>query len=99
MTDERILQEAIARCVSILVFYHNCERTRDSLARAGSEIRAVANQFPTLEISPEEVERKITDSVREEMVLRYGHEVGPRISAQFADAFEGSLAGVRLVNV
>jgi len=91
MTDERLLQEAIARCVSIMVFYHNCERTRDSLARARSEIRGIARQFPTLGLTHHEIERTVTDAVREEMVTRFGHEVGPRLSDQFAEAFEDSV--------
>ncbi len=41
MTTQRQIQEAIARCVSLLVFYHNGEKMTEIRGLITAEIRAV----------------------------------------------------------
>ncbi|HEV3168053.1 MAG TPA: hypothetical protein VGZ22_28885 [Isosphaeraceae bacterium] len=39
-------------------------------------------------MGPDEIETMLGQPVREELVTRYGHEVGPRLSTAFLQAFE-----------
>jgi hypothetical protein len=87
MTDERQLQEATARCVGVMVFYQHSERTRDSLARMGSEIRQVAERIAGMGLTEDKIEREVVRTVEFELMARYGHELGPRIVADFLDAY------------
>jgi septal ring factor EnvC (AmiA/AmiB activator) len=87
--DDRQLQEAVARCVSAVVFYHTSERTRESSARMASEIRATAKQASAMGLPAGEADGRIARPVEGELMARYGHEVGPRAVAEFIAAFEG----------
>jgi hypothetical protein len=87
MTNERQLLEAIARCVSIMVYYHNSERTRDSQARMAAEVRGVARQVAEMGVPVEEVDRRVGRPVELELMARYGHELGPRMVADFKTAY------------
>jgi hypothetical protein len=85
MSIQRQFQEAVARCVSIMVFYHNSERTPDSLGLMRSEIREVAGLIAAL-ARPDEDPYQVDLPVEGELMARYGHEVGPRLFADFRDA-------------
>lgn len=87
MSDERQLHEAIARCVAIMVFYKNGERTPDSPARMAAEIRAVAGQVTGMGWPEGEAEWRVVRPVERELMARYGHELGPRIVADFVNAY------------
>ena len=53
MSIQRQFEEAVARCVSIMVFYHNSERTPDSLGLMTSEIQGVAGMISAMPGSDE----------------------------------------------
>jgi hypothetical protein len=86
MTDERPLQEAIARCVSIMVFYKHSDRTPRSLGLMTAEIRTVARTVEGMANS-DVGELAVDRQVESELMARYGHEVGPRLLADFMDAY------------
>jgi hypothetical protein len=83
MTDEQQLREAIARCVSIMVFYHHSERTPESAARMAAEIRGVAQEVAGMGVSGDEADRRVFRPVETELMVRFGHELGPRVVAEF----------------
>jgi hypothetical protein len=87
MATEREIQEMIARCVSIMVFYHNSGKTAHSEDQMAAEIGAVAHsvkQWP----SGNDPCGRILDSVNAEMIVRYGSELGVRLDGEFYKAFE-----------
>jgi hypothetical protein len=42
MATERQIQEAIAQCVSAMVYYHNCDRSQETEDQMVAEIQVVA---------------------------------------------------------
>lgn len=80
MTDERQLQETIARCVSILVFYRNTEQTPDSTDRMAAEIRSELREFAGMKT---EVDRLVFRPIELELMARFGPEMGPRVVSEF----------------
>ncbi len=88
MATDREVEEMIARCVGIMVFYRNSGKTTQSNRRMVAEVRAVAGCVK--EWHPADgVVRRILDSVKAEMIVRYGHELGVRLDGEFYTAFEG----------
>ncbi len=86
MMTARGFQEAVARCVSILVFYQNSERTPHSPGLMRSEIRAVAAMIAATARPGEDPDR-VDLPVRAELVARYGPELGPRLFENFLEAY------------
>ena len=80
MTDERQLRETIARCVSIVVFYHNTERTPDSAERMAAEIRSVARAVAGM---GDEADQLVFRPIEIELMARFGPELGPRVVSEF----------------
>ncbi len=88
MATDREVEEMIARCVGIMVFYRNCGKSTQSKTRMAAEIRAVASCVK--EWHPAHgVVVHILDSVKAEMIARYGHELGVRLDGEFYRAFDG----------
>ena len=92
MTTERQVQEAIARCVSLMVFYHNGEKTTKTRGLLTAEIRAVGESVRGLDFGDETSGQGILRLVESELRDRYGTEGGGRINAEFARAFDGFAA-------
>jgi len=87
MTTQRQYQEAVARCVSIMVFYHNGERTSSSLRRMRSEVKDVAGTVAGM-AQPDEDPYRVDLHVEGELVARYGQELGSHLFADFQKAYE-----------
>jgi hypothetical protein len=90
MATERQVQETIARCVALMVFHHNCERSQEARDRMIAEVQIIAGFVEELGFSRSGVDWRIMRPIEAELLARYGHEVGPRLFAMFADAFEDS---------
>ena len=88
MATDREVEEMIARCVGIMVFYRNSGKTTQSKGQMAAEIRAVAGCIKEWH-SADGVVGCILDSVKAEMIARYGHELGTRLDGEFYKAFEG----------
>jgi hypothetical protein len=89
MATERQIQEMIARCVSVVVFYQNGEMTAKTKAMRADEFRTVAGRVRELGLSPGATEERILCPLEAELIARYGPEAGRRLNAEFLKAFEG----------
>ena len=90
MATERQIQELIARCVSIVVFFHNSPKTSKMRTMMVAEVQAVARSAEELGMGDRAKDERILLSVESELLARYGQEVGRRLNAEFARAFRGS---------
>src|SRR4051794_22327232 len=72
MATERQVQEAVARCVSGLVFYANSGRTRRDKGVMADEARAAARLAASWGLSGRAAEDSFLGPVEAEMVARYG---------------------------
>lgn len=88
MTTQRQIQEAIARCVSLLVFYYNGEKTTKTRGQITAEIRAVGESVRGLDFGDETSGAGILRLVESELRDRYGTEGCGRINAEFSRAFD-----------
>lgn len=89
MVTDRQIQETVARCVSTMVYYHNCERSRKAVEQMTVEIQLIAGFVGESGFNVAEINSRIFRPVEVELIVRYGHEVGPRMLAEFIEAFEG----------
>ena len=90
MATERQIQETIARCVSIVVFFHNSPKTLKMRTMMVAEVQAVARSVEELGMGGMATDERILLPVEAELIARYGQEVGRRHNAEFARAFQGS---------
>ncbi len=88
LSTERQVQEIITHCTSILVAYHNGERTPEATAMMVTKVQAVAIWVDELDFSIGETDEQVLRPVEAQLLARYGHEAGVRISLEFLDAFE-----------
>jgi hypothetical protein len=91
MLSDRQRSQAISRCVSAMIFYHDASRSGEVVRWVVAEIRAIANEVAGWGIDGEETYRSILRPVEDDLILRFGHEVGPRLSHKFIDDFEAEL--------
>jgi hypothetical protein len=92
MTQARVLDQIVTGCVAVVVFYHYQERTRATEAAMAQEIQALGEVISGMGLPEVVIERRVIRPIERELISRYGHEVGPRISSQFIDAFhEGTI--------
>ena len=96
MATERQIQEMIARCVSIVVFFHNSQKTPKMRAMMASEVQAVARSVEEAGLGGMAADERILLPVESELLARYGQEVGRRLNAEFARAYKGSAMPVLL---
>ena len=89
MATEREIQETLARCVSIMVFYHQGNRSNNSRDLMVAEVQTLAAWVGDLGLDDGVVTDHILRPMETEMLARYGPEVGPRLAAAFRGAFEG----------
>jgi hypothetical protein len=90
MSNERQVRETVARCVSIIVYYHNCGRAPKTTTAMIADVRAVADLVARLELGTDEIDELILRPVEAELRARYGHELGFRLNNEFVGAFEGT---------
>lgn len=91
MPTDRMIDEMIARCVSVMVCHHNMKQCPETTGRMREEVRTIARAVASWRLDVDE-SSVILPSVRHELRVRYGRETGYRIYAEFADAFESILA-------
>ena len=89
MASEREVQETIARCVAIAVYYHGAARTGETSDRMTSEVRANALRLGEMGVSATDARSRIVEPVRQELVARFGPAEGAKIAREFAAAFAG----------
>ncbi len=94
MATERQIQETIARCVSIVVFFHNSRKTPKMRTMMVAEVQAVARSAEELGMGGTATDERILLPVESELLARYGAVVGRRLNAEFAKAFKGSAVPV-----
>jgi len=90
MATNREIQETIARCVSIMVFYHNMGKTTHTKALMAAEIGVVAQSVKE-SMSQDDTWRRVLESVNVELIARYGPELGVRLDGEFYKAFEAAM--------
>ncbi len=89
MKNRDPIEERIARCVSIIVKYHDQSRTRQSTLWMVGEVQTVANEIAALDLKIREVDEQLFRSVEAALIARFGPELGVRLTAEFLKAFEG----------
>ena len=90
MASERDVQEVVAHCVGIVVYYENITSTAKTRASRLSEIRAMGSRARDLGLG----EDRILREVEVELLARYGPEVGSGINGEFARAFRELIPAV-----
>ena len=88
---ERALSETVARCVGIVVYYYNVERTGRSRRVMSSEIRAAVGWLADSGLDGRALDGVVVDPVEEELIARFGHEVGFRLNREFVRAFDATV--------
>jgi hypothetical protein len=89
MINERQMQETVARCVSIMVFYHNSKKSQraEMVVVLIDDAQAVAGWASEAAMEEPEVRERLFRPVTSELVARYGEDVGMSLSADFQHAF------------
>lgn len=95
MFTDRQVQEAIAQAVSIMVGFHGDGRNPHCQEVMAAEVQVLTGWIFEAGLKPEEVERRILRAIGDELVARYGHEVGPRLNAEFLAVFDGAYEACR----
>jgi len=85
---ERQIQETVARCVGIMVYFHNAARTPQAKELMTAEIRFMADSVAEWCMGEAKADRLIFRPVEAELHARYGHELGPRLNRLFLEAFD-----------
>ena len=91
MLNEGEVRETIARCVSIIVYYHNCGRTQQTTTAMVDDIQVVAGLVAGQELGIRQIDERILRPVEAELLARYGHELGFRLNKEFVEAFDAHL--------
>ncbi len=88
-TPEARMRQAVARCLSVMVFYHHDRAdTRDPCAPMRGEIRQIAAWVDELGLGSVATDDDLIEPVRVGLIDRFGHEVGARLFAEFTGAFD-----------
>lgn len=88
MTKERQVQETIARCLNVMIRYHDDDRSAQRRALMVDEVHFMATVVKELGLSLLDTEERILQPLGTELLARYGYEVGPRIYAEFLQAYD-----------
>jgi hypothetical protein len=83
MVPDRQVQETIARCVGIVVYHRNGDKTVKTKAPMVAEVQAVAARVTEMGVE----QGRILRGVEAELVARYGPLVAARVHAEFVKAF------------
>ena len=92
MATEREFHEATARCISIIVYFHNARRSETTRAAMTGEVQAIAQWITKLPASAGEAERRLFKAVDQELVARYDRSTANRLVAEFLIAFKSGAA-------
>jgi hypothetical protein len=91
MTQARVLDEIVAGCLAIVVLYHDHEKTRATEDMISQEIQALGELVAGMGLPGDAIECHVIRPLERELIGRYGHEVGPRITSQCIGAFHGAV--------
>lgn len=89
MTSRDPIEDRIASCVSIIVKYYDQSRTRQSTLWMEGEVQTVATEITALGLKMREVDVQLFRSVESAQIVRFGPDLGVRLTAEFLNAFEG----------
>lgn len=89
MLTERQIQETVATCVALGVYYHSGRRTAKAKALMVTEMRAVARRVRESGLGGKDTDERILRPVEAGLIVRYGPEAGRRLYVEVAEAFEG----------
>ena len=87
MATEREIQETIAKCVGIMVFYVNSRETRQAKTLMMAEVQAVAGLVKKWGLGGQATADSVFRPVEAELLARYGREEAGRLNAEFVGAF------------
>lgn len=87
MSQERKFKEAVARCVSIMVCYHNSEKTPDAERVMVQDVRAIVDWVEAEAVGKRKTRSRILRPLASELVNRYGDDLGGRLSDEFQAVF------------
>jgi len=90
MYTERQVEETVAQGVSIMVCYYGDVRNPRNKDMMIAEIQMIADWAMETGMSHVEVEERILRPLGGELIDRYGYEVGPRLHAEFLEAFDNA---------
>jgi hypothetical protein len=90
MASEREFQEAVARCVAIVVYHQNATHGRGAPAETVAEIATVADSIRRLSSASEHLEQQVVLDVQRELVARYGLDKGMGLNLLVVRAFTES---------
>ena len=90
MATEREVEEILARCVSIMVYFCSCRRSSRAEATMVFEIQAVVARMTELDLSPDRMAEEMLGAIRGELTQRYGSLVGGRLTATFGGVFRAA---------
>jgi hypothetical protein len=88
MDSDRAIQETVARCVSLLVYYRNCGRTAQAREVMEADVDVIASWVAEAGLSREAVGRAILVPVLAELIERYGRQAATDLSADFIAALQ-----------
>ena len=91
MPIERALSETVARCVGVVVYYYNVERTSRSRRVMSSEIGEAVGWLAGSGLDGRALDDAVVEPVEEELMARFGHEVGSRLNREFVRAFDAAV--------
>ncbi len=90
MTSEREIQEMIARCVSLMVYYWKVGRSRKEHARMIAEAQEIARWARKSDLWKARLVEEFLQPLEAELIVRFGRVVGSRLNSAFVRAFESS---------
>lgn len=90
LSTERQIEETVARCVGVMVYYHNAGRAPGAAGLMTAEVQSLAACFAEMGLKPSEAEARVHRPVEAELAARYGPELGPKLGRLFREAFDGS---------
>jgi hypothetical protein len=87
MSQERKFKETVARCVSIMVCYHNSDESPDAEQVMVQDVRAIVDWVAKEAVGKRKTRSRILRPLTSELVSRYGDDVGGRLSDEFQAVF------------
>jgi len=88
MATDRQIAETVARCVGIIVHYHNTGRAAKDRKLMGAEVQVVAAWVKELDLDDAATNRDIFNPVRQELLARYESKVASDLFVRFLREFE-----------
>lgn len=84
---KREIEEAAARCVAIVVLYHNSPKTHRTEELFAEDIQSVARWASETSLSNGESERGLLRPLLAELIARYGEALGTNLRQEFLKTY------------